>query len=176
MFVIEKGRVELSIYDLDGNKAIIAELGPGAYFGQVEIFTNGLRLTNAYVHPRTRLISLTAEVIKRHLHENSDDALDLIRDLCIFIDKGVEKIEDALILNAYQKICKKIFELSKQNETKSLQINQKRISEFLAISEKTTNVSLQKLREKGVVRMRRSFIQIIDDEQLEQEFKTRNAA
>ena len=169
-YIIEKGVVELSIFNLNGDKVILSELKEGDFFGQVEIFTNGVRPTNAYVSAGTQLVSFTAAVVKDFLNKNNEKAIEIIESLCGIIDSGVEKIEDALVLNAYQKVSKKVYELSMDGEVSNIFINQKKMSEFLALSERTTNISLQKLQEKGAISLKRSRIEIIDDKILKKQF------
>ncbi len=169
-YVVEKGSVELSIFDINGEKVILSELKKGEFFGQIEIFTNGIRPTNAYITPGTQLASFSSLVVKEFLANNSDKALQVIEDLCSIIDRGVDKIEDLLVLNAYQKVSKKLYELGQSAQSNHVYISQKKMSEFLALSERTTNVSLQKLKEKGAIYLRRSRIEILDNELLRQEF------
>lgn len=169
-FIIEQGKVELSIFDFKGEKVILAELGEGDFFGQVEIFTNGIRPTNAYAFRGAVLKSFSANMVVDFLRAHNDQAIHVIKVLCSMIDRGVEKIEDSLVLNAYQKVGKKIYELGELYGSKHIAINQKRISEFLSLSERTTNISLNRLKAKGAIAVKRSRIVILDDRLLKQEF------
>ncbi len=169
-YIIECGGVELSIYDMDGKKMILADLKEGDFFGHIEIFTNSIRSTNAYVSPGTRLISFTANTLREFLYTHNDKAIQIVASLCSVIDQGIEKIEDALVLNAYQKVSKKLYELSQANNSNNILVNQRKVSEFLALSERTTNISLQKLKNKGAIALRRSRIEILDYRLLKEEF------
>jgi len=169
-YIIEKGCVELSIFDINGEKVILSELKPGDFFGQIEIFAHGIRPVNAYVLSGTHLTCFSSIAVKEFLQNNSDKALQIIETLCKIIDKGVEKIEDLLILNAYQKVSKKLYELSQETQSNHIYISQKKISEFLALSERTTNINLRRLKEEGVIYLRRSRIEIISNERLKLAF------
>lgn len=172
-YIIEDGIVELSIFDLEGDKRILSELGSNDFFGHVEIFTNGIRLTNALAKPGTTLIGLTATTVLDYLSSNSDKAISLIKNLCIAIDHNVEIIEDSLNLTAFQKVSKKIFELGCKNKSQHVFINQRQISEFLSISEKTTNTSLRRLKELGAIEVKRSRIEILNADLLKNQFEIR---
>lgn len=169
-YIVEKGSVELSIFDINGEKVILSEVKKGDFFGQIEIFTNGIRPTNAYINPGTQISSFSALIVKDFLSRNNDKALEIIEGLCSIIDQGITKIEDILVLNAYQKVSKKLYELGEAAQSNHLYISQKKMSEFLALSERTTNISLQKLKEKGAIYLRRSRIEILDIEMLKNAF------
>lgn len=175
-YIIESGKVELSIFNIDGEKIILTELKKGDFFGQIEVFTNGIRLTNAYVYPGTRLVSFSAQVFNNFIANNGDRSLELIKILCSIIDKGLNKIEDILILTAHQKVSKKLYEISQSSQTRWIEISQKKISEHLAISERTTNVALKKLKKNGAIFLRRSKIEILDPDILKNEFTSKRSA
>ena len=170
-YIIEKGHVELSIFDLNGEKHIISELQRNEFFGHIEAFTNGIHPTNAYATAGTEIICVTSQALKDFVLFNSDKSLEVLNFLCQTIHHNFDKIEDELVLDAYQKVSKKIYELGQKEASENLFINQKRISEFLALSERTTNVSLRKLRENGVISTDRSRIHILDNNKLKQQFQ-----
>jgi CRP/FNR family transcriptional regulator, cyclic AMP receptor protein len=165
-YLINKGSVELSIFNLNGEKIILTELGQNDYFGQIEIFSHGIRPVNAMAHSGTELFCLSSEIIKNFIKSNSEHSLIIIENLCKMIDRGVEKIEDLVVLNAYQRVAKKLYELSVSEENMHLYISQKKISEFLGLSERTTNITLQRLKQEGLIILRRSRIEILNCEKL----------
>lgn len=165
-YIIQKGSVELSIFNINGEKIILSEMGKDDYFGQIEIFSHGIRPVNALASAGTELLCLSSETIKEFIQENSQYSLQIIESLCKIIDRGVEKIEDLLVLNAYQKVSKKIYELSLSENSHHLHVSQKKLSEFLALSERTTNIMLQRLRQEGLIVIRRSRIEVVNQDKL----------
>lgn len=165
-YVVQKGLVELSIFNLNGEKIILSEIGENNYFGQIEIFSHGIRPVNALVLAGTELVGFSATTIKEFIQENSHYSLQIIESLCKIIDQGIEKIEDLVVLNAYQKVSKKLYEMSIAENSHHIFVSQKKIAEFLALSERTTNITLQKLKEEGLIIIRRSRIEVINQSSL----------
>lgn len=161
-YFIKKGSVDLSIFNLNGEKIILTELSKDDYFGQIEIFSHGIRPVNAHVSAGTELLCLSSTTIKEFIQNNNQHALKIVEHLCRIIDLGVEKIEELVVLNAYQKVSKKLYDLSCAEKSLHLHVSQKKLSEFLALSERTTNITLHRLKEEGLIIIRRSRIEIVN--------------
>lgn len=67
-YVIEQGRIELSLRDGDGAKIVVEVLGPGDIFGELPLLDGGTSLETATALEPTRTMSL-----------DRDDLLDLLR-------------------------------------------------------------------------------------------------
>jgi CRP/FNR family transcriptional regulator, cyclic AMP receptor protein len=61
MYVIEQGKVRISITDADGHQVILAELGPGDFFGEMSMLDGHGRSADATVTEEARLARLTRE-------------------------------------------------------------------------------------------------------------------
>ena len=61
MYLIDLGKVRMSITDADGHMAILAELGPGDFFGEMAVLDGHGRSADATVIEDARLAKLTRE-------------------------------------------------------------------------------------------------------------------
>ena len=59
MYIIDVGKVRISITDADGHMVILAELGPGDFFGEMSMLDGHTRSADAMVVEEARLAKLT---------------------------------------------------------------------------------------------------------------------
>ena len=83
-FVILEGRVDIEYEELDEDDeaqsyTVIAELGPGDYFGEMGLLTDSSRSASVVVVERCRLLALSRGAFEMYLEE-SDAAATKVRD------------------------------------------------------------------------------------------------
>ena len=78
LYLIETGRIRISVKDADGHDATLAELHDGEFFGEMAILDEQPRSADATVLTDTRLAVLSREDFRAFLHKNPDIALGLL--------------------------------------------------------------------------------------------------
>ncbi len=78
MYIIETGRIELSIRDTTGDKIVLAEIGSMEVFGEMALFDPGPRSAAATVLEDATFIVLHRDDILRFLKAHPTAALDLL--------------------------------------------------------------------------------------------------
>jgi uncharacterized membrane protein len=78
MYLIETGRVRISVKDADGHDATLADLHDGEFFGEMAIIDDQPRSADATVVTNTRLAVLSREDFQSFLHRNPDIALGIL--------------------------------------------------------------------------------------------------
>jgi CRP/FNR family cyclic AMP-dependent transcriptional regulator len=78
MYIIETGRVRISVKDADGHDATLAELRDGEFFGEMAILDEQPRSADATVLTNTRLAVLSRGDFRAFLHKNPDIALGIL--------------------------------------------------------------------------------------------------
>ncbi len=81
MFLIEQGRVRISINDDDGNEITLAELARGDFFGEMSLIDGRKRSANARVIEDARLAVLSRNDFLRFVRSNPDVALAMLSAL-----------------------------------------------------------------------------------------------
>lgn len=81
MYLIETGRVRISVKDADGHDATLAELGSGEFFGEMAIIDGQPRSADVTVMTNARLAVLSRENFRSFLHSNPDIALGILSAL-----------------------------------------------------------------------------------------------
>jgi CRP/FNR family cyclic AMP-dependent transcriptional regulator len=78
MFLIESGCVRISVKDADGHDAVLADLGPGEFFGEMAILDNQARSADATVTKPAKLAVLASEDLRSLVRRKPDIALGIL--------------------------------------------------------------------------------------------------
>ena len=81
MYLIESGRVRISIHDDDGHEVTLAELAQGDFFGEMAIIDGRQRSADAHVIEDARLAILSRDAFLSFVRNNPDVALKMLSAL-----------------------------------------------------------------------------------------------
>ena len=81
MYLIERGRVRISIQDEDKNEVTLAELAQGDFFGEMSVIDGRQRSADAYVIEDGRLAILSRDSFLGFVRKNPDVALKMLSAL-----------------------------------------------------------------------------------------------
>jgi len=78
MYLIEQGRVQITITDADKKQIVLAELAQGDFFGEMAIIDGKQRSADATVIEAARLAVLSRENFLSFMHDNPRVALEML--------------------------------------------------------------------------------------------------
>src|SRR2546430_17664172 len=78
MYLIDVGKVQISITDADGHVVTLAELGPGDFFGEMAMLDGQGRSADATVIEEARLAKLTREGFLSFVDGDPRTALEML--------------------------------------------------------------------------------------------------
>jgi uncharacterized membrane protein len=81
MYLIESGRVRISIQDQEKNEVVLAELAQGDFFGEMSLIDGRQRSADAHVIEDGRLAILSRESFLAFVRNNPDIALNMLSAL-----------------------------------------------------------------------------------------------
>src|SRR5450432_1874088 len=81
MFLIEKGRVRISVQDADGHDATLAEMDAGEFFGEMAMVDGQSRSADATVVQDSKLAVLAGEDFRAFVRKRPDIALEMLMTL-----------------------------------------------------------------------------------------------
>src|SRR5207248_9855695 len=79
MYIIESGRVRITVTDADGREVILASLGHGDFFGEMAMFDGHGRSADATVAEDSRLAVLTREDLLAFVPRDARIVLVILR-------------------------------------------------------------------------------------------------
>ena len=81
MYLIERGRVRISVKDADGHDTTLAELGNGEFFGEMSLLDGHARSADATASADSRVAVLPRTEFRSFLRKNPDVALGILTAL-----------------------------------------------------------------------------------------------
>ena len=81
MYLIERGRVRISVKDTDGHDATLAEMGNGEFFGEMSLLDDQARSADATASAASRLAILPRAEFRSFLRKSPDIALGILTAL-----------------------------------------------------------------------------------------------
>ncbi len=78
MFFIESGRIRISVQDTEGHDTVLAEMGPGDFFGEMAMLDGQTRSADATAIEASRLAVLARDDFRAFVRKNPDIALGLL--------------------------------------------------------------------------------------------------
>jgi CRP-like cAMP-binding protein len=92
MFIIETGRVKLSIFGEDGSEVILALLRPGDAFGETSLFDGDGCAASCIAMEPTSLMVLSREDVISLIHQHPSTALNLLGEMA----RRLRRADDAV--------------------------------------------------------------------------------
>ena len=81
MYLVENGRVQISVKDADGHDTTLAEMGNGDFFGEMSLLDGHARSADAIASIDSRLAVLPRDDFRSFLRKNPDVALGILTAL-----------------------------------------------------------------------------------------------
>lgn len=101
LMIVLSGEVDLFIYDEHNTKIVLSQITAGGFFGEVTVFDNSPRSTNALATQATQIVILRQEAMTNFLHKHPDTAIHMIMVLSRRL-RDTTQLISAKNINAFQ--------------------------------------------------------------------------
>ena len=109
-FLVVAGRIKISL-SRQGREIVLAELGPGDYFGEFSLIDGRPRSADAIAVVRTEVLELPQEVFFRLLDSNGTVARKLLVELCRRLREADAQISNLATVDAAGRIVRGLLKL-----------------------------------------------------------------
>ncbi|MFC0200455.1 Crp/Fnr family transcriptional regulator [Paracoccus rhizosphaerae] len=166
MYLILKGRIEVTFIDVNGNRVMAHLAVPGEVMGEAEQFSGKTCAATCTALPDTTLMAFDASLLVRHL-----SAELLLRNLASIFHERLTRDNRqhsvAMFYTAEDRVRIHLLSMS-TSEVPDVRISQTELAGFAGCSRQTVNKVLSQLRAEGIVDIGRGAIRILDRAGLEQ--------
>lgn len=114
MYVIQSGAVRLT-RDIRGEEQLIADLGPGEFFGEMSILNDKPRSATAVVLEDAQLLVLDPRTFEAMIKANAEIAVRMIKKLAARLDEANERIETLLLHDVNSRVVHQIIHLARSS-------------------------------------------------------------
>lgn len=173
LYILQKGRVKVTIPTAIGDEVILAILSAGEIIGEMSLIDCNPRSATVQAMEETEVICLFREDFLNLLRERFEIVLNLLEILVKRLRKTDESLAESHYMDITSRLAKKIMELGRAfgikegNEIRiGVKVTQKDIASMIGATRESINKQLKMLRNSGLVERRNSYIYILDNEGL----------
>ena len=174
LYLIEEGRVEVSVTALGGRRSVLAHMGPGEVLGEIAVLDDLDRSADATAAGAVTLVSLPRAEVMSFLAQNPEAMMGLIAELCAKARNASEMFEDQTQVAARTRLARCLMRIADKwgrpeaggavRITEPL--SQSDLGEFSGLARENVNRHLRALADEGLVRLEGGVVVIADPEAL----------
>jgi CRP-like cAMP-binding protein len=163
-FVVFNGLVKLVLLDEEGHEVIAALRGRGEFFGEVALFEETARDATAVAVVQTQVLQLSRSSLAQVLDQNPKAREFAFRELAGRIREISAKYEDRVLLDVQGRLAKYLLELARVKA--EAPITQDDLAAAIGSTRVTVNKLLGDFERRGLVRVERRRITVLDGARL----------
>lgn len=118
IYVIMNGAVKVFLSDANGKEIVINYQKTGEYFGELALLNEEARCASVMTTEFSTFLVIPKSVFLKVLHENTDMAITLIKDLSNRIRLLTDNVKSLALLDVYGRIAKTLLNLAIPQEGK----------------------------------------------------------
>jgi CRP/FNR family transcriptional regulator len=168
LFVVEYGWLKVSKIAMDGREQILQFLGSGEVFNAVSVFTGAPNPATVTALETTRLWMIGREAMLRLLDSNPGMARQVIQDLAGRLTHLIALVEDLSLRTVEARLARLLLEQSTGDRVpRKKWATQTEMASRLGTVPDVVSRTLRKLADRGLIRIGRQEILILDRTELE---------
>jgi CRP/FNR family transcriptional regulator/CRP/FNR family cyclic AMP-dependent transcriptional regulator len=179
LFVIQTGRVTVSVHGDDGRQVILSILTNGDFFGEISLLDGKPRSASVTATEDTELLLLRRMDFLSCMEQYPPIATKLLSALAMRLRRTNRQVESLALLNAYGRVAGVILQLAEDQGKRDIRdanrITLERpilqeIASMAGTTRETVSRTLRNFEEKGYIFRRGRRITIFNFEQLHDDF------
>jgi len=172
LYLIETGEVKLTIISDSGKEAIVALLGPSAFFGELSLLDGEPRSANAVARVDCKLGALEREHLLRFLAEHPRATASLLSVLARRLRRTTDQVHDAIFLDLPARLAKVLIQFMEaksqgpDGRLSAPKLTQEELAELVGGTRESINRCLAIYAGQGWVRRHRGMVTVLKPEEL----------
>lgn len=156
-FLVAAGRIKISL-TREGREVVLAELGPGDYFGELSVIDGRPRSADAIAVTRTELFELPQEAFFRVLDAHASIGRKLLVEICRRLREADQQISTLATVDAAGRIVRALLQLGARHGRRegphlifAKAPRQKDIAALAGTTRATTSRLIRQLTQQGLL-------------------------
>jgi len=166
MFVIHSGLVRIT-RQMGVSSKVLADLGPGEFFGEMSILTGDPRSATATVQEEAQVLIIKGETLEAMIKASTEIAVRMVRRLAERLYDANAHIEALLLGDPTSRVARHLVTLGRRRGG-ALQVSAAELGPQLSLTTAQVEEGLQKVAQKGLITVEAGGVQIGDIERLQQ--------
>jgi CRP/FNR family transcriptional regulator, cyclic AMP receptor protein len=169
MYVVQAGRVEISLISESGRKMVFNQIGPGHCIGEIGMMDSQPRTASAIAIEDSILLPINRKVFFEAVSRCPQLAINLMEILCERIRWVSDSVEEYALHSLHLRLARRLLVLNKNfaDADGAIKIAQSDLADFAGATRESTNKILMEWKTQGLISMGRRKIVLTDLEKLD---------
>jgi CRP/FNR family cyclic AMP-dependent transcriptional regulator len=154
VYLILSGSLNVMVSDVDGREAILSILGPGEMVGEMGVLDDQARSATVVATSTSTLVTLTKTDFRRHLRENFDISLYVMRKLVQRLRAADRRIESLALLDVGGRVVRLLRDIAEAEvdaRRVTRRISRQEIAKMVGASREMVSRVLKDLQARGLI-------------------------
>jgi CRP/FNR family transcriptional regulator, cyclic AMP receptor protein len=160
MYVVQDGRIEISIINEAGRKIVLNQVGPGHCVGEISMLDGKARTASASALENARLFAVSRAAFLDAANACPQLSINLMEILCERLRWVSDSVEEYALHSFELRLARRLLVLNKSfgDEEKSIGITQTDLADFAGATRESVNKTLMQWKQDGLVDVQRGRI------------------
>jgi CRP/FNR family transcriptional regulator, cyclic AMP receptor protein len=165
MYVVQEGRIEISIVTEMGKKIVLNQIGPGHCVGEISMIDRGVRTASAIALENSKVFSVSRAAFLDVMKECPQLAINIMEVLCDRLRWVSDSVEEYAAYPFELRLARRLLVLNQSfgDAGKTVGITQ----DFAGATRESVNKTLMQWKQDGLVDVQRGKILLMDIKVLE---------
>ena len=172
LYVLVSGTAKITLPDEYGKEAVIALLRPGEVFGELALFDDAPRSATVVSVGECECLLVGRDEFLALLERAPQTMREVLRLLARTIRRSTTRVEDLVFLDVPSRVAKSLLDLSEVNGAAAeIELTQDDLAAMVGATRVSVNRVLASLEQRGIVKVARRRIAVLDRERLAREVR-----
>ena len=172
LYVLISGSAKITLPDEYGKEAVIALLRPGEVFGELALFDDAPRSATVVSVGETECLLVSRDDFLSLLERAPQAMREVLKLLARTIRRSTTHVEDLVFLDVPSRVAKALLDLSDVGGSEAeIGITQDDLAAMVGATRVSVNRVLASLEQRGIVKVARRRIAVLDRERLSREVR-----
>jgi CRP/FNR family transcriptional regulator, cyclic AMP receptor protein len=168
MYIVQAGRLEISILSQMGRKIVLNQIAPGQCIGEIGMLDTLPRTASAIAMENTKLLAVSRKVFLEAVQKSPQLAVNLMEVLCERLRWISDSVEEYAMHSLELRLARRllVMEMNFSDEQGYVNITQTDLADFAGATRESINKLLMQWKSDGLIEVGRGKILIIDRDRL----------
>lgn len=171
IFLIQKGRVRVSVISLDGKEKTVEMMRPGSFFGELCLCPESRRGDQAVAFEESIVATIKARMFFELLNSKPEVVSCFLGFFCKKLSQAKEQLDELSSNHETLRFAKLLLKLGKKNGEKNgktyLTLSQEELARLLSTDRPAVNALLGRFKREGLIDYKRQQITIDESKLIE---------
>lgn len=162
LYLLQKGRVRVSVISLDGKEKTVEMIRPTGFFGELCLCDDGRRKDQAVAFEESIVASIKARMFFELLNSKPEVVGCFLNFFCRRLTDAKEQLHELALGNESARFAKLLLKLGRRNGDKNgkthLTLSQEELARLLATDRPAVNALLGRFKREGLIDYKRQQI------------------